>query len=133
MKRDKGFNPVTKDWEFFELDVSKDGTEIRKRGFAEVVNRFGGNCFGCHIQARPQWDLVCEMDHGCAPIPLTRAMSGALQRTDPRCKTQTVSPDDAEALKQLNEILYIAALEPGGLSCEDTVVAAYYPDQSLLD
>ena len=41
VKRDKGFNPVTHDWEFFELDVSKDGTEIRKRGFAEVVNRFG--------------------------------------------------------------------------------------------
>jgi hypothetical protein len=35
VKRDKGFNPVTHDWEFFELDVSKDGTEIRKRGFAE--------------------------------------------------------------------------------------------------
>jgi len=84
VKRDKGFNPVTHDWEFFELDVSKDGTEIRKRGFAEVVNRFGGNCFGCHIQASPQWDLVCEMDHGCAPIPVTRAMSDALQRTDPR-------------------------------------------------
>jgi hypothetical protein len=32
-------------------------------------------------------------------------MSGALQRTDPRCKTQTVSPEDAEALKQLNEVL----------------------------
>ena len=45
------------------------------------------------------------MDHGCAPIPLTRAMSGALQRTDPRCKNQTVSPEDAEALKQLNEVL----------------------------
>ena len=73
--------------------------------FAEVVNRFGENCFGCHIQARPQWDLVCEMDHGCAPIPLTRAMSGALQRTDPRCKTQTVSSEDAEALRQLNELL----------------------------
>jgi hypothetical protein len=105
VKRDKGFNPITHDWEFFELDVFKDGTEIRKRGFAEVVNRFGGNCFGCHVQARPQWDLVCEMDHGCAPIPLTRAMSGALQRTDPRCKTKTVSPEDAQALKQLNELL----------------------------
>src|SRR5262249_36615828 len=35
VKRDKGFNPVTHDWEFFELDVSKDGTEIRKRGVAE--------------------------------------------------------------------------------------------------
>jgi hypothetical protein len=113
VKRDRGFNPVTHDWEFFELDVSKDGTEIRKRGFAEVVNRFGGNCFGCHIQARPQWDLVCEMDHGCAPIPLTRAMSGALQRTDPRCETKTVSPEDAEALKQLDEALKQLAKSSG--------------------
>jgi hypothetical protein len=34
-----------------------------------------------------------------------RAMSGALQRTDPRCKTLPISPEDAEALKQLNELL----------------------------
>jgi len=105
VKRDKGFNAATRDWEFFELDVSKDGTQIRKRGFADVVNRFGGNCFGCHVAARPEWDLVCESDHGCAPIPLTRAMSGALQRTDPRCDNPPVSAEDAEALKQLNEVL----------------------------
>ena len=111
VKRDKGFNPATRDWEFFELDVSKDGTEIRKRGFADVVNRFGGNCFGCHIAARPEWDLVCENDHGCAPIPLTRAMSGALQRTDPRCDNAPVSPQDAAALKQLNDL--IKGMPPG--------------------
>ena len=105
VKRDQGFNAVTNDWEFFELDVSRDATQIRKRGFAEVVNRFGGNCFGCHIQAHPQWDLVCETDHGCAPIPITRAMIGALQRTDPRCRAETISPEDAEALKQLNDLL----------------------------
>jgi hypothetical protein len=101
VKRDKGFNPATRDWEFFELDVSKDGTQIRKRGFADVVNRFGGNCFACHIAARPEWDLVCEADHGCAPIPLTRAMAGALQRTDPRCAPTPLSSQDAEALEQL--------------------------------
>src|SRR5215831_2772174 len=78
VKRDRGYNAATHDWEFFELDVSKDGTQIRKRGTVDVVNRFGGNCFGCHAAARPEWDLVCESDHGCAPIPLTRAMSGAL-------------------------------------------------------
>jgi hypothetical protein len=100
-----GFNQATRDWEFFELDVSKEGTRIRKRGFIDVVNRFGGNCFGCHIAARPEWDLVCETGHGCAPIPLTRAMSGALQRTDPRCDNPPVSARDAEALKQLNELL----------------------------
>jgi hypothetical protein len=105
VKRDKGFNATTHDWEFFELDVSKDGTQIRKRGFADVVNRFGGNCFGCHVAARPEWDLVCEADHGCAPIPVTRAMIGALQRTDPRCDNPALSPEDAEALKQLNELV----------------------------
>jgi len=103
VKRDKGFNAATRDWEFFELDVSKDGTQIRKRGFVDVVNRFGGNCFVCHIAARPEWDLICEANHGCAPIPLTRAMSGALQRTDPRCDNSPVSAQDSEALERLNE------------------------------
>jgi hypothetical protein len=105
VKRDKGFNAATRDWEFFELDVSKDGTQIRKRGFTDVVNRFGGNCFACHVAARPEWDFVCETDHGCAPIPVTRAMIGALQRTDPRCDNPPLSPADAAALKQLNELL----------------------------
>lgn len=31
VKRSKGFSPATHDWEFFELDVSKDGTDIRRR------------------------------------------------------------------------------------------------------
>src|SRR5262245_6778898 len=105
VKRDKGFNAATRDWEFFELDVSKDGTQIRRRGFADVVNRFGGNCFACHIAARPEWDLVCEADHGCAPIPITRPMIGALQRTDPRCAPTPVSREDAQALEQLKQIL----------------------------
>jgi len=105
VKRDKGFNPATRDWEFFELDVSKNGTQIRKRGFADVVNRFGGNCFACHIAARPEWDLVCESDHGCQPIPVTRAMIGALQRTDPRCNNPAPNPEDAEALRQLHKVL----------------------------
>ena len=105
VKQDKGFNAATHDWEFFDLDVSKDGTQIRKRGTVDVVNRFGGNCFGCHSAAHPQWDLVCETDHGCAPLPVTRAMIGALQRTDPRCGDRPISPEDAEALKQLEQVL----------------------------
>jgi hypothetical protein len=104
VKLDKGASPATRDWEYFELDVSKDGTRIRRRGFADVINRFGGNCFGCHVAARPEWDSICETDHGCAPIPVTRAMSAALQRTDPRCGDTSVSPEDAEALRQLDEL-----------------------------
>ena len=104
-KRDRGFNAATHDWEFFELDVSKDGTQIRKRGTTDVVNRFGGNCFDCHVAAAAQWDLVCETDHGCAPLPVTRAMIRALQRTDPRCENPSTSPEDAELLKQLEQLL----------------------------
>ena len=96
---------MTRDWEFFELDISKDGPQIRKRGFADVVNRFGGNCFACHTAARPEWDLVCETGHGCAPIPVTRAMIGAPQRTDPRCNSPAPRPEDAEALRELQNLL----------------------------
>ena len=102
VKREKGFNAATHDWEFFELDVSPSGSTIRTRGFVEVVNRFGGNCFTCHIRARPEWDLVCDSTHGCDPIPITIAMSGALQRTDLRCKNRgPVSAEDTAALAQL--------------------------------
>jgi hypothetical protein len=106
VKREKGFNAATHDWEFFELDVSPDGSKIRTRGFVEVNNRFGGNCFTCHVKARPEWDLVCDNSHGCDPIPITRAMSGALQRTDPRCKNRApTSAEDTAALAQLGEIV----------------------------
>jgi len=85
IKHEQGYSPATKGWEFFELDVSEDGSEIRKRGFVDVVNRFGGNCFGCHIQAKPQWDMICEDTHGCETIPITKEMIDLIQRTDPRC------------------------------------------------
>jgi hypothetical protein len=106
VKHGKGFSPATRDWEFFWIDVSKEGQKIYTRGFAEVNNRFGLNCFACHVKAKPEFDFVCENDHGCDPIPVTRAMFGALQRTDPRCKgSETVSAEDQEALKQLDEIV----------------------------
>jgi hypothetical protein len=74
-----------------------------KRGTVDVANRLG-TCLGCHGQAQAQWDLVCENTHGCPPIDVTRAMIGALQRTDPRCVNPPVSPEDAEALKQLQQL-----------------------------
>jgi hypothetical protein len=106
IKQQKGFNPDTRDWEFFYIDVDKNGSKIFARGFAEVNNRLGMNCFACHSQAKAEFDFVCERDHGCAPIPVTRAMFGALQRTDPRCKNQKpVSPEDAQALKELDQVV----------------------------
>jgi hypothetical protein len=105
VKREHGFNATTRDWEFFELNVSPEGSTIRTRGFQEVNNRFGGNCFNCHVKAHPEFDLVCDNNHGCDPIPITRAMSGALQHTDPRCKNPPVSAEDAAALAQLGVIV----------------------------
>jgi hypothetical protein len=105
VKREQGFNATTRDWEFFELNVTPEGSTIRTRGFQEVNNRFGGNCFACHVKAHAEFDLVCDNNHGCDPIPITRAMSGALQRTDPRCKNPPVSAEDAAALGQLAAIV----------------------------
>ena len=85
VKHPKGFSSATRDWEFFELNVSAQGTEIGKRGFVDVVNRFGGNCFGCHVKAKPEFDMICETGHGCDPIPLTAEITTLLQKTDARC------------------------------------------------
>lgn len=85
VKLPPGSSPATRDWEFFELEVTGDGSRIVTRGFADVENRFGGNCFGCHIEAEPQYDLICELDHGCDPIPVTREQIAAVQAADPRC------------------------------------------------
>ena len=106
IKQQKGFSPATRDWEFFWIDLDKNGAKIFTRGFAEVNNRLGLNCFACHVKARPEHDFICETDHGCDPLPVTRAMFGALQRTDPRCPgSDQVSAEDAESLKQLGEIV----------------------------
>jgi hypothetical protein len=106
IKHEKGFNDTTHDWEFFYIDVDKNGSKIFRRGFTEVNNRFELNCFGCHVKANAEFDLICENDHGCDPIPVTRAMFGALQRTDPRCKNQPpVSAEDQQALKDLGEVV----------------------------
>ena len=106
IKQPKGSSPATRDWEFFFIDVSENGSKIYKRGFADVTNRFGGNCFACHVKAKPDFDLVCEQGHGCDPVPFTRPMFGALQRTDPRCKNNApLSPEDAKALLDLGELV----------------------------
>ena len=103
VKHPEGSSPATKDWEFFELTASADGTRIDKRGYADVVNRFGGNCLACHAKARPEFDMICETGHGCDPIPLPRQLAGLLQKTDPRCGGRyTPTPEEVEILKALD-------------------------------
>lgn len=85
VKRRAGFDPASNDWEFFELDVSAEGTKIHNRGGAEIVNRFGsGSCSSCHAQADPKFDFVCEDTHGCEPLPVGDDLIEGLQASDPR-------------------------------------------------
>ena len=84
VKRRKGWNSATKDWEFFFLDVSKDGTKIVTRGADKVENRFGMNCSSCHQAAESKFDMVCENDHGCEPLPIDHKVIEGIQRADPR-------------------------------------------------
>jgi hypothetical protein len=102
IKQQKGFSPGTNDWEFFALESDKNGSRIVSRGARDVNNFLGLNCFECHKAARAEFDLVCEEDHGCVPLPLTRPMFHAIQHTDPRCPPpEPVSAEDAAALKEL--------------------------------
>ena len=94
VKHPAGFSPATKDWEFFELTVSSGGSSIGKRGFVDVVNRFDGNCFGCHVKAKPEFDMICETGHGCDPIPLTAQITTLLQKTDARCGGRYTPTED---------------------------------------
>ena len=106
IKQQKGFSPGTNDWEFFALDTDKNGSKIVSRGGQEVNNFLGLSCFECHKAARAEFDLVCEQDHGCVPLPLTPAMFHAVQHTDPRCQPpETVSAEDAAALKDLGPVI----------------------------
>lgn len=85
VKRAVGWNPTTNDWEFFALQVSGATTTIAARGVENVTNQFGGNCFACHDQAAPQWDLVCEDSHGCDPLQISDQIITNLQNGDSRC------------------------------------------------
>ena len=86
IKHHRGWSATTNDWEFFELDVSEKGSKIKVRGTTQVENKFGGNCFGCHQKAQPQWDLICEENHGCDALPIPDFLIRGAQYSDPRCK-----------------------------------------------
>ena len=107
VKRESGTFPATGDWEFFELEVNEEGSKIGKRGFVDVVNRFDGNCFTCHAPAREKWDFICESGHGCDPIPIDHNMTGALQRSDPRCGEAEPEDGDWMALFKLKSMVNI--------------------------
>jgi hypothetical protein len=85
VKRRKGFDAASNDWEFFFLETSATGTKIIKRGVTDVVNQFNGNCLNCHAKAMQQYDFVCEKTHGCDPLPIGDDVILSTQNGDPRC------------------------------------------------
>jgi hypothetical protein len=57
VKRRKGFNATTNDWEFFAVDFAPDGTprSFRVRGTQETA------CFSCHRSVSSlKWDFICQ-------------------------------------------------------------------------
>ena len=107
VKREPGTFMATGDWEFFELEVNESVSTIAKRGFVDVVNRFGGNCFAYHAPAKEKWDFICEAGHGCEPIPINHKMTGALQRSAPRCGPAVLESGDTMALIKLKVMVSI--------------------------
>jgi hypothetical protein len=88
VKRGPDFDPANNNWEYFELDVTAQGSTIRRRGRDDVINRFGGQCFGCHEAAR-EFDFICGDTHGCIQLPIPDALILLSQDLDPRCPTPT--------------------------------------------
>jgi hypothetical protein len=76
--------PNTNGWEFFFLDVSKEGTKIKDRGEHVVNLSQGVTCLSCH-QPAAKFDFVCEKGHGCAPIPFDDQKIAQIQKADLRC------------------------------------------------
>ncbi len=84
VKRGADFDPDNNNWEYFELDIDADGTTIRVRGRDDVVNRFGGQCFGCHAAAR-DFDFICETGRGCVDLGIPPDAFEIIRNTDVRC------------------------------------------------
>ena len=84
VKREAGFSTETGDWEFFFLEIDRDGTTITERGKDEAENAFGGNCFTCHAPARDN-DFVCETNNGCDPLMINDDVIALVQNNDVRC------------------------------------------------
>ncbi len=91
VKRRAGYDPEFADWEFFVLEPTPEGTVITTRGGSEVLNRFGGSCAACHAKAEVEFDMVCEEDHGCDPLPIGQDMFDTLRAADPRPRATTGS------------------------------------------
>jgi len=49
--------------------------------------------------------MICETGHGCQPIPITRDMIVALQKTDKRCAPAELTDEEKQALADLQALI----------------------------
>jgi hypothetical protein len=87
VKRGGSFNPAGGGWEFFNLDVSPDGTRIvgRTQNQGIGLKNVFGSCQSVFCHDAPQarrFDFVCE-GH-LPPLPVSDQQFAAM-RADPRC------------------------------------------------
>lgn len=85
VKRGKGFDDATADWEFFKLAADDDGnTVIVERGTADIGNP-AGTCIGCHAGANA-YDYACFSNAGCGALPPFVDTDLDPETEDPRCR-----------------------------------------------
>ena len=104
VKQPAGTRPATRDWEFFELEVSKSGSRIVRRGFEDLVGSDGANCFGCYSLARPEWAMICERARMCADSRDSRYVRSASTNGFQMQNAGVASEADREALAALDEL-----------------------------
>jgi hypothetical protein len=90
VKRRAGFSPETKDWEFFQLELSADGmTTIANRGTTELTTSMGQTCASCHSMVSDEFDFICntwaEQTGNSCGFDFTDSFLDMQLATDTRC------------------------------------------------
>ena len=92
VKRGRGFNAESSDWEFFTLtDLDAGLASINTRGGGSTVSNPRATCLSCHLPAQAAFDLICgdpveggpTTTHGCVPLPVATDRLASLP--DIRC------------------------------------------------
>jgi len=82
-----------------ELDVSNAGTKSGDEGLPTSSIGLEGTALAVTLQPDRNGTSCAKPTTAALQSRLTRAMIGALQRTDPRCGNPKITPEDAKALQ----------------------------------
>ena len=80
--------PPLTNLKIYPKEIARPELIATMQGFVRQLGVQGqGGCSYCHVGTAPQWDFVCEQDHGCEPLPIGDDVIAAIQRADPRPRT----------------------------------------------